>query len=1032
MNGTGANVLIKFTGDTKDVNAKMTGLNKTMGSVTKGFVAGSLITKGLSTAFNMVSSSVGNATKRLDTMWNYPKVMQNFGISAQEAADSIKRIDKSVQGLPTSLDQAVSGVQNIFMATKNLPKAEKMFRAINDSAMIFANGSTEAVDRFIYSYKQAMSAGKASAQDFNSMNDAIPGLMDKVAQAMGVSYAELKKGLSEGDISMKKFNQTLQKLDEKGGAGMKSFQTAAKDATGGIQTAISNMKTAITRGLATFIEGVDEQLAVAGFGGIDNVISKIGKGFETVLKALIPVVPPIVQALATIFNWMKKHEQLVKVLAIGIVGFVAAFKTISIIIGIINAVKTALMALKAIMIVVNAVMLANPIGIIIAAIAALVAIFVVLWKKCAWFRNFWIGLWKGIKNVFVTIVNWIKSNWKTILLFLINPFVGAFKYLYDHCAKFRNFINKTVTAIINFIKAIPAFLASLPGKIWAFIKKIPYYIGYAIGWIWGKYIAFWQRVWQIVTVDIPKFVNSIITWISQLPGKIWNLLKLAAIKIGLWVVEIAVKAKEAGSKFVNNAATFFKELPGKIWNALKIAVIKVGLWTINMATKAKEAGKNFVNGVINFFKTLPSKIWTFLVNTANKVITWKNNLVSKGKAAAKGLFNSIVNTLKSLPSKMLNIGKSIVQGLWNGIKNMKDWVISKIKGLGKGIIDGMKKALGIHSPSKKFMKLGQYSIVGYHKGIESKKPELNKLLSNLSTDVQKQLKGKKTNYAKIGKTLGQEFISGIEESLKSIRETADKFKETLSKVDLWSDNGLTDLSVVKEQIRNYAANLNKLKNQIPTSLYSQIMEMDREQGLEYTNALLNMDSNALKDYVSNWNAIQNESSKLANQWYESEAQKQAKTIANKYAQTLKTQFNSINKLMGGIGKNATQGLINGMLAQTKNLKGAGKTISNSIVNSLKKALKIKSPSRVMMGLGKYTTEGFIEGITSMQRELDSIMNSTFGLSPTVTGTASTHFSPEVNVTVQNNMKTDPLGQVVNNVKTFSGGAKNDYNYGIGG
>lgn len=750
MNGTGANVLIKFTGDTKDVNAKMTGLNKTMGSVTKGFVAGSLITKGLSTAFNMVSSSVSNATKRLDIMWNYPKVMQNFGISAQEAADSIKRIDKSVQGLPTSLDQAVSGVQNIFMATKNLPKAEKMFRAINDSAMIFANGSTEAVDRFIYSYKQAMSAGKASAQDFNSMNDAIPGLMDKVAQAMGVSYAELKKGLSEGDISMKKFNKTLQELDEKGGAGMKSFQTAAKDATGGIQTAISNMKTAITRGLATFIEGVDEQLAVAGFGGIDNVISKIGKGFETVLKAIIPVVPPIVQALATIFNWMKKHEQLVKILAVGIVGFVAAFKTISIIIGIINAVKTALMALKAIMIVVNAVMLANPIGIIIAAIAALVAIFVVLWKKCAWFRNFWIGLWNGIKtafiavwnaiknffvnawngikNVFVTIINWVKANWKTILLFLINPFAGAFKYLYDHCAKFRNFINKTVTAIIKFIKAIPAFIASLPGKIWAFIQKIPYYIGYVIGFIIGKLAALGKRVWQIITVDIPNFINSIMTWLSQLPSKIWEALKLAAIKVALWVIGIVSKGKEAGSKFVSNVATFFKELPGKIWTALKIAAIKVGLWAVNMVTKAKNAGKNFVNNVINFFKTLPSRIWTFLVNTVNKIVIWKNNLVSKGKAAAKGLFNSIVNTLKSLPSKMLNIGKNIVRGLWNGVKNMKDWVISKIKDLGKGIIDGMKKALGIKSPSKEFAILGKFSVLGY-----------TEALKGMQKDVQKQI-----------------------------------------------------------------------------------------------------------------------------------------------------------------------------------------------------------------------------------------------------------------------------------------------------
>lgn len=998
MNGTGANVLIKFTGDTKDVNAKMTGLNKTMSGLTKSFVLGNVISKGISTAFNMISSSAGTAIKRLDTMNNFPKVMKNFGVSADEAQASVERIEKSVQGLPTTLDSAVAGVQSLFMVTKSLPKAEAMFQAINDSAMIFANGSSEAADRFIYAYKQAMSAGKVSAQDFNQMNEAIPGLMDKVAESMGMNYAKLKQGLSDGSISMKQFNAALKKLDTEGGAGMKAMQEGVKDATGGIQTAITNMKTAIARGLANAFDALDKSLKSSGLGGINDVISSIGKGFESVLKAVVPMIPPLVKALASIFNWMQKHQKLVKVLAVTVASFVVAFKAISIIIGIINAIKTALMALKAIMIVVNAVMMANPIGLIIAAIVALIAIFVVLWKKCAWFRNFWIGLWNGIKAAFASVwnglkatftkvINWVKTNWKTILLFLVNPFAGAFKYLYDHSTKFRNFINNIINQVIGFFKAIPGFLASLPEKIWGIIQKIPYYVGYAIGWIWGKYIAFWQKIWQIATVDIPNFVKTVINWIAQLPGKIWNTLKLVATKIVLWALDIVVKAKEAG--------------------------------------------KNFVNSVINFFKTLPGRIWTFLVNAANKVITWKNNLVSKGKAAAKGLFNSIVNTLKSLPSKMLNIGKNIVQGLWNGIKNLKDWVISNIKGLGKGIIDGMKKALGIHSPSKKFMKLGQYSIIGYHKGIESKRAELNKALSNLSTDVQKQLKGKNTNYSKIGKLLGKEFISGVEESLKSIKSIADKFKETLSKVDLWSDNKLTDLSAVKQQINDYASNLNKLRNKIPSSLYSQIMEMDREQGLEYTNALLNMDSASLNSYISNWNAIQSQSSKLANQWYEQEAQKQVKTLTKKYSKTLQTEFKSIDKLMGGLGKKATKGLINGLLSQSKGLSGASKTISNDIIKSLKKALKIKSPSRVMMGLGKYTTEGFIKGMEGMAGELNKAMTDTFSLSPTLVGTASTHLSPTVNVVNNVDIKQDPLGQMVKNIKTFSGGAKNDYNYGMG-
>ena len=35
------------------------------------------------------------------------------------------------------------------------------------------------------------------------------------------------------------------------------------------------------------------------------------------------------------------------------------------------------------------------------------------------------------------------------------------------------------------------------------------------------------------------------------------------------------------------------------------------------------------------------------------------------------------------------------------------------------------------------------------------------------------------------------------------------------------------------------------------------------------------------------------------------------------------------------------------------------------------------------------------------------------------------------ININNDMKFDALGQMVNKVKTFSGGAKNDFNYGMG-
>lgn len=138
-----------------------------------------------------------------------------------------------------------------------------------------------------------------------------------------------------------------------------------------------------------------------------------------------------------------------------------------------------------------------------------------------------------------------------------------------------------------------------------------------------------------------------------------------------------------------------------------------------------------------------------------------------------------------------------------------------------------------------------------------------------------------------------------------------------------------------------------------------------------------------------------------------------------------------------MGKKLIEGLWNGIKEKWDGLKKNVKNFGKGIVDGFKGALGIHSPSTLFRDeIGKYLSEGIVVGFTAnmdkSSKELIDSVNGAFGLSPTLTGTANTHLSPQVNVVVNNNMKTDPLGQVVNRVKTFSGGAKNDYNYGYGG
>lgn len=381
-------VLIKFKGDTTDVDKKTNQLEGSFGKLTKSITMGNLAAKGINKTMQIVSQNMDKAINRIDTMNNFPKVMKNFGVSTDEANKSIKRIDKTVQGLPTSLDQAVAGVQDLFMVTRDLKESEKLFKAINDSAMVFANGSTEAVDRFIYGFKQALSAGKVSAQDFNQMNEAIPGLMSKVAEAMGITFKELKDGLSDGSISIERFNETLNILDTQGVGAMKSLEKSAHTATGGIKTSIANMKTAFARGIANIINSIDKSLK--SIGGLSGAIGKVGKTVEGLFKSVSGIIPAITKIVinliktlktlsplikAAVTAWLAYKATLIAIQAINIITTIA--KTASAFIKLIPSIHSA----KSAMDLLNKTFNANPIGIVIASITALVAAFKFLYNE---------------------------------------------------------------------------------------------------------------------------------------------------------------------------------------------------------------------------------------------------------------------------------------------------------------------------------------------------------------------------------------------------------------------------------------------------------------------------------------------------------------------------------------------------------------------------------------------------------------------------------------------------------------------------
>lgn len=125
---------------------------------------------------NLVTGQIGSAIDRLDTMNNYPKVMSNLGIGEQQANASIKTLSENLKGLPTTLNDAVSSVQNFTSVNGNVSKSTQMFLALNN-AILAGGGSTQVQQSALEQLSQSYAKGKPDMMEWRSAMTAMPAQM---------------------------------------------------------------------------------------------------------------------------------------------------------------------------------------------------------------------------------------------------------------------------------------------------------------------------------------------------------------------------------------------------------------------------------------------------------------------------------------------------------------------------------------------------------------------------------------------------------------------------------------------------------------------------------------------------------------------------------------------------------------------------------------------------------------------------------------------------------------------------------------
>lgn len=469
---------------------------------------------------------------------------------------------------------------------------------------------------------------------------------------------------------------------------------------------------------------------------------------QTALEALAPVLESIAKSIEKVTAWFNELSPGVKQAIVIVLGLIAALAPVLIVVGKmargLSDILLVAAKLKPVFLAIGGAISA-PVAIVVAAIAAVVAIFVVLWKKSDAFRNFWIELWEGIKNAASAAWEWIKGAWEKALDFFPDLWEKITKGATELWDSVKEVWNNTIEGLKQAWDTMISFFVDL----WNGIVD-----GATAGWEWitsgimsilEPFITLFETIWN----NLSEHLSTIWDSIKTIASNAWELIKNLILGPVLLLIDLVTGDFEGFKEHLSQIWENIKEAVENIWNAIKDAVIAYVsaivetlsiLWDTlkekvieifesvatfltetweKIKTSVTEAATALKDGVILAWTTLKETVVEFAIGIRDGAInaweTLKSTVVDladglregaveaweKLKTLTSDIFNGVVDSIKTiLDIDLFEIGTNIIQGLIDGIKSMVSAVGEAISGVANGIKNGIKGALNINSPSR--------------------------------------------------------------------------------------------------------------------------------------------------------------------------------------------------------------------------------------------------------------------------------------------------------------------------------------------
>lgn len=427
----------------------------------------------------------------------------------------------------------------------------------------------------------------------------------------------------------------------------------------------------------------------------------------------------------------------------------------------------------------------------------------------------------------------------------------------------------------------------------------------------------------------------------------WNIVKDTVGKV---VGEIAKFFTETIPNALSKVVDFVKDN----WQDILLFLANPFAGAAKLLYEHCETFRNIVDNIASFFQELPGKIWDAILGAVTTVTTWGENMKAAVVQAATEFVTNAITFFQELPYK---IGYVIGQAIGNVVQfgiDLVTWAITEIPNFINTVITFLVELPGkiwdaivsaitniqnwgqqIYTEATTYIQNTITSVVGFLVELPGK--IWNAIVSTI-TNIQnwgQQVYTQATNYIQNTITTVVNFLSQLPGKI---------WNAIVSAITNMANWGQQMLSQAKTAAMNILSNVYSTLSQMPGRV---------------------------------WNAIQGAIQSVAN--WGSGLLQQGRNAASQLVRAVINGVASLPSQMANVGYNIVTGVWNGICNAAGWFRRQVQSFFSGIVDGVKNALGIHSPSRVFQDeVGKYMAQGAGVGFTNELGNVEEDIDKSLG------------------------------------------------------